>query len=257
MWNNKTISVVIPAYNEEDTVRQIIEEVYRAAPVDEVLVVDNNSTDGTVAEVRRTQARIIREPRKGYGFALRTGIEAASGDYIVLFDADGNFAAPDILKLLAYVDCFDFVKGTRSRPELVEDGTYSPWLSWGVIVANVTVAKIQQFLFRGPVMTDAGCTLRLVKSEVVKKILPFITVGGGHFQTDFTNLAMIAGTRMIEVPVRFTKRRGGYSKHGAFGGLATIAVRMVALSCKQRVLTWLGNYKELKGEIVAHRSTAG
>jgi glycosyltransferase involved in cell wall biosynthesis len=257
MWNGKKISVVIPAYNEESTIREIVEEVYGAAPVDEVIVVNNNSTDGTLAEARKTKATVVREERRGYGFALRKGVEEASGDYIVFFDADGNFAADDIMKLLSYTDCFDFVKGTRSRRELVEEGTYHPLLSWLVIIANVIVAKFQQSMFRGPVMTDAGCTLRLIKREVVRRIWPFITVGGAHFQTDITNLAMITQVRMVEVPVRFTKRRGGYSKHGAFAGLSKIAVRMIAHTIKQRILSWLGHYNPVhrRGEDAPHADT--
>jgi len=246
MWNGKTVSVVIPAYNEEATVREIVQEVFQLPSVDEVVVVNNNSTDGTADEVRRTRARLVFEQRPGYGHALRKGMESALGDYIVLFDADGNFAAPDIQKLLVYTDCFDLVKGTRSRRELVEQGTYPPVLLWLVIVSNILVSKFQQLLFRGPVLTDAGCTLRLIRSDTVRMLLPFVTVSGAHFLVDLTNLAMIAKVRIIEVPVRFTKRRGGSSKHGAFMGLAGIACRMVLHTIKQRLLKSLGRYNAIR-----------
>jgi len=256
MWNGKTVSVVIPTYNEEATVREIVDEVFLLAPADEVIVVNNNSTDRTAEEAAKTRATIVFESRQGYGFALRKGIESASGDYIVLFDADGNFAAADIQKLLAYTDCFDFVKGTRARPELAEEGVYSPFLLRLVILANVVVSKFQQFLFRQAVLTDAGCTLRLFKRDDVRKLLPYVTVGGGHFLIDLTNLAMIAGVRMIEVPVRFTKRRGGYSKHGAFSGLAKIAIRMTLHTAKQRILAWAGRYPAIQGGRHAHPEPA-
>jgi glycosyltransferase involved in cell wall biosynthesis len=244
MWNGKRISVVIPAYNEESTVREIVEEVFREAPVDEVIVVNNNSTDRTAEEAAKTSARIVFEERPGYGFALRRGLENAGGDFVVLFDADGNFVAADILKLLAYTDCFDFVKGTRSRRELVEDGIYSPLISWLVLASNVVVSQFQQLIFHGPILTDAGCTLRLIKREAVGKLLPLLTVGGGHFQADLTNLAMIKKIKMIEVPVRFTKRRGGYSKYGTFWGLAKVAIQMVSHTIKQRFLAFAGSYDE-------------
>jgi glycosyltransferase involved in cell wall biosynthesis len=246
MWNGKSVSVVVPAYNEEATVREIIEELFRETPADEVIVVDNNSTDRTAEEVGKTRARILTEERQGYGFALRKGLENATGNYVVLFDADGNFAAEDIRKLLEYTDHFDLVKGTRSRPELVEEGVYSPVLLWLVIVANVIVSKFQQFLFRRAVLTDAGCTLRLFKRDLVRNLLPFVTVGGAHFLVDVTNLAMIANAKIIEVPVRFTKRRGGYSKHGAFYGLAKIAVNMTLHTIKQRLFSWGGRYREMQ-----------
>jgi hypothetical protein len=130
----------------------------------------------------------------------------------------------------------------------VEEGVYSPFLSWLVIVANVFVSKFQQVLFRGPVLTDAGCTLRLLKRDDVRRLLPLVTVGGAHFLVDLMNLAMIAKIKIIEVPVRFTKRRGGYSKHGAFAGLAGIAVRMVQHSLQQRFLAWSGRYRAIQGQ---------
>lgn len=243
MWNGKTIAVIIPARNEQETIREIVGEVFREAPVDEVLVVNNNSTDNTAAEVASTKARLVFEARTGYGHALQRGLKEAEADYLVFFDADGNFPAKDILKLLAYAEEFEFVKGTRARPELTEEGVYAPWLSWLVIVANVWVAKFQQFLFRGPVLTDAGCSLRLLHRRVRDLLLPHVTVGGGHFLVDLTNLAMLAKVSMIEVPVRFTKRRGGVSKHGAFGGLAKIALRMVRHSLMQRFRGCCGYYR--------------
>lgn len=246
VWNHRTVSVVIPAHNEEETVREIVEEVCREAPVDEVIVVDNNSTDRTAEEVRKTGAVLVFEERKGYGFALRKGLERAQGDYLVLFDADGNFPAKDIRKLLAYAECFEFVKGTRARRELVEEGVYPPFLLWLVIVSNVALAKFQQVLFRSPALTDAGCTLRLIRRDVFQTIAPFLTVGGAHFLTDLTNLAMIAKVKMIEVPVHFTRRRGGQSKHGAFLGLAKIAIRMALHTIRQRILSWLGRYPDLQ-----------
>ena len=117
-----------------------------------------------------------------------------------------------------------------------------------MIIANVFVSKFQQVLFRGPVLTDAGCTLRLIKRDTVRMLLPFVTVGGAHFLVDLTNLAMVAKVRIIEVPVRFTKRRGGYSKHGAFRGLACIAQRMVLHTIRQRFFAWFGRYSAIQGE---------
>ena len=241
MWNNKTVSVVIPAHTEEETVRTIIEKVYGCVPVDEVLVVNNASTDRTGEEVKKTRAKLTFEGRKGYGFAVQKGFREAMGDLVVLFDADGNFPAKDILKLLAYADDFDLVKGTRSRRELIEKGVYPPFISWLVMTANIAVAKFQQFVFRGPALTD-NCSLRLIKKSALKKILPQISVGGPCFLTDMTDLAMLANLSIIEIPVRFTKRIGGRSKYSTFG-LMKVAVKMVLHIMKQRVLGWFGHYK--------------
>jgi glycosyltransferase involved in cell wall biosynthesis len=243
MWNKEKVSVVIPARNEEETVREIITEVFATGVVDEIIVVDNNSTDKTKDEILKTKARYVFETQKGYGNALRRGIKEATGDFIVFFDADGNFPAEDILKLLPYTDRFDFVKGTRARKELTEVGIYPPIVSWLGIVANFWVSKLQQLLFCGPAITDAGCTLRLHRTKQMRMIEPYFTVGTGHFLAEVTNLAMIARIKMLEVPVNFTKRRGGVSKHGSFWGLFKIMLRMIRISIAMRFKAWFGFYK--------------
>lgn len=242
MWNGKKISIVIPAYNEEEVIRHTVEEVYREIPADEVIVVNNNSKDRTAEEISKTKARAVFEKRQGYGFAVQKGFREASGDLVVLFDADGNFPTKDIFKLLAYAEDFDFVKGTRSRKELVQKGIFSPFISWVGIIANIIVAKMQQLLFWGPVLTDAGCSLRLIKKSALKTILPHFTVGGAYFLVDYTNLAILAKIKTIEIPVRFTKRRGGQSKYRTHD-LVKVALKMVWHTLKQRVQSWAGHYQ--------------
>src|SRR6202035_2669438 len=102
MWNGKRVSVVLMTYAERDSIRAVIEDFYASGLVDEVLVVDNNAQEGTVEEVRKTRARIVYEPRQGYGHATRRGLMEASGGLIVLAEPDGTFLAQDILKLLVY-----------------------------------------------------------------------------------------------------------------------------------------------------------
>src|SRR3982750_4878943 len=107
MWNSKTISIVLPAYNEEQYIRPAVEDFF----VDGV--VDNNSRGRTVDEAMATRARVVREPAQGYGHALRRGLREATGDLVIMAEPDGTFVARDILKLLAYAEDFDMVCGTR------------------------------------------------------------------------------------------------------------------------------------------------
>src|SRR5205823_5556502 len=158
VWQGHRVSVVFPAFNEEGGIAEAVTDFGAVEAVDEVLVVDNNSHDGTSARARSAGARVVEEARQGYGHALRRGLADAQGEYVVLAEPDGTFMAKDVLKLLAYADDFDLVLGTRTTRELIWHGANMGWqLRWG----NWLVAKFLQVLFGGPSLSDCGCTLRL------------------------------------------------------------------------------------------------
>lgn len=119
MWNDKSVSVVFPCYNEEEGTGRAIEDFFAAGYVDEIVVVDNNSRDRSAEIVRATKARLVTETNQGYGVALRRGLQEASGDLIILAEPDGTFMGKDALKLLAYADDFEMVCGTRTTRELI------------------------------------------------------------------------------------------------------------------------------------------
>ena len=178
VWQGHRVSVVFPAYNEEAGIAQAVSDFGELEAVDEVVVVDNNSRDTTVCRAEDAGARVVREPRKGYGNALRRGLAEAGGEYVVLAEPDGTFMGKDVLKLLAYADDFDLVLGTRTTRELIWHGANMGWqLRWG----NWVVAKLLQVLFGGPSLSDCGCTLRLVRRSAADRLLPRFTVGGSHF----------------------------------------------------------------------------
>ncbi|NYJ76237.1 glycosyltransferase family 2 protein [Allobranchiibius huperziae] len=108
-----TITVVVPAKNEADNLRAVLPTL---PPVHEVILVDGNSTDGTVEVARQVMPdiKIVKQTRKGKGNALACGFKAATGDIIVMFDADGS---ADAREIPAYVDALingaDFAKGSR------------------------------------------------------------------------------------------------------------------------------------------------
>ncbi|HET6500234.1 MAG TPA: glycosyltransferase family 2 protein [Amycolatopsis sp.] len=110
------VSVVIPARNEAPNLREVLPEL---PPVDEVLVVDGHSADDTAAVARATLpgVRVIQQTRRGKGNALACGFLAASGDVIVMFDADGSADPAEIAGFVgALVGGADFAKGTRFAP---------------------------------------------------------------------------------------------------------------------------------------------
>jgi glycosyltransferase involved in cell wall biosynthesis len=113
MYRDLKLSVVIPCYNEEDGVRHVI----RALPksVDEIVVVDNNSTDRTAEVAAALGARVVPEKRKGYGAAYKAGLPAATGDITVTMDGDGSYPAEQIEEVVAYLldNGLDFVSASR------------------------------------------------------------------------------------------------------------------------------------------------
>ena len=108
-----TVSVVVPAKNEAANLREVLP---RLPAVHEVILVDGNSVDDTISAARETMpdVRVVRQTRKGKGNALACGFLAATGDIIVMFDADGS-ADPDEIPLFvqALIDGADFAKGSR------------------------------------------------------------------------------------------------------------------------------------------------
>lgn len=233
MWNGKSVSVVLPAFNEEPHVRQSVEEFFASGVVDEVLVVDNNSTDRTASEARAARARVVQERTQGYGAALQRGLREASGDLVVLSEPDGTFLANDILKLLAYCEEFDLVLGTRTTKEMIWRGAN---MRWHMRTANALVAKFMELLHNTPSLSDCGCTMRLIRREALQKILPHLTVTGSHFLPEMVILARKFNLRMVEIPVNYRARKGVSKITGSFRKAASTALRMIGLILRYRFL---------------------
>lgn len=227
------VSVVFPAYNEEAGIAQAVADFGSIEAVDEVLVIDNNSRDATARRAANAGARVIGEPRQGYGNALRRGLAEAQGEYVVLAEPDGTFMGKDVLKLLAYADDFDLVLGTRTTRELIWHGANMGWqLRWG----NWVVAKLLQVLFGGPSLSDCGCTLRLLRRTASDKLLPRFTVGGSHFLPEMVCLALLEGLRLVEVPVNYRDRVGQSKITGSLSTAVRVGGHMLAVIVRYRVI---------------------
>jgi glycosyltransferase involved in cell wall biosynthesis len=232
LHGSKTVSIVFPAYNEAQYIRSAVQEFLIPDVVDEVVVVDNNSRDGTAEEARQTRARVVSETRQGYGYALQRGLREASGDIVIMAEPDGTFLGRDVLKLLAYADDFDMVCGTRTTRELVWDQAN---MGWFLRIGNWTVAKLIQFLYGGPSLSDCGCTLRLTHRAALERIRDDLTVGGSHFLPEMVILALKRRLRIIEVPVNYRGRVGESKITGNFKGTLRTGLRMIALILRYRL----------------------
>jgi glycosyltransferase involved in cell wall biosynthesis len=232
MYGTKTVSVVFPAYNEEQYIRAAVEDFFLSGVVDEIVVVDNNSRDRTYDEAARTKARVVKETAQGYGHALRRGLREATGDIVIMAEPDGTFVGRDVLKLLAYSDDFDMVCGTRTTRELIWEQAN---MGWFLRVGNWAVAKSIQLLYDGPSLTDCGCTLRLTHRAPLQRIIGDLTVGGSHFLPEMVIRGLRRGLTIIEVPINYRGRVGESKITGNLKGTLRTGFNMIALVLRCRV----------------------
>jgi NDP-sugar pyrophosphorylase family protein len=211
-FDRQRVSVVIPAYNEAASIAGVVRDFVPL--VHEVLVMDNQSADGT-AELARTAGAVVHSrPLAGYGDALRQAMDAASGDILVLVEADGTFRAKDLGKLLEYLKDADMVVGTRTTRQMIEQGAnMDGLLRWG----NVVVGKLIEALWWNmePRFTDVGCTYRAIWRDAYQRIRPHLTRVDAAFSPEMMIEMLRVEGRIIEVPVSYYRRRGGESKHSS------------------------------------------
>ena len=117
MTNKPDITIIIPAYNEEEGIADVITRLKELSGNYEILVVDDCSADDTYKLAQETSVKVIRHPyNKGYGVALKTGIRNATTDIVLFMDADGQHPPGDIKKLLQYIgEEYDMVVGARTK----------------------------------------------------------------------------------------------------------------------------------------------
>ena len=213
-FNNFKKSLIIPSYNEESSITFVLDNFKDV--VDEIIVADGGSSDGTVEKIKNfnhPKIKLIQKNFLGYGDALRNGINSASGDIIILVEADATFRSRDILKMYEYIKDCDMVLGTRTTRELIAQGAnMNSKLRFG----NLILAKIIEVLWwnhNRTRITDVGCTFRLFwKSEYDSIKNNFIGIGP-EFSPEMMIEFIRNKKRIIEIPVSYYKRIGGTSKH--------------------------------------------
>jgi glycosyltransferase involved in cell wall biosynthesis len=146
-----SVAVIIPALNEEGAVGQVVAQVPQP-PVDEIIVVDNASIDGTAAEAAQAGAHVISEERRGYGQACYAGAREAKSEILVFLDADGTFDPAEIRELIKPIqkEGANLVLGSR---ELGEGGKEAvlPHQRFG----NLLAVRLLRWLY-GQRFTDLG-----------------------------------------------------------------------------------------------------
>ncbi|MBI4721144.1 MAG: glycosyltransferase family 2 protein [Chitinivibrionia bacterium] len=157
------ISVVIPCYNEEAGIQQVIRSL--PACVDEVVVVDNNSTDRTSEIARANGAAVVFEKRKGYGAAYKAGLPAATGDITVTMDGDLTYPAEQIEELVGYLVDRDIDFLSTSRFPLKNRKS----MNFTNKIGNM-VLTLAMFVFYGKHVKDSQSGMWVFRTSILPKL---------------------------------------------------------------------------------------
>jgi glycosyltransferase involved in cell wall biosynthesis len=200
------VSVVIPALNEEEPIGDVVRAISRAV-VGEILVVDNGSTDATAERARAAGARVVCEPRRGYGRACQAGIAAIAPDceIIAFLDGDGS-DCPELLPLLIAPIAAgkqDFVIGSRIRGKR-EPGS----MNLPQVIAGRLAGLLLRLLYR--VRYSDMCPFRAIRRDALQRLGMAEETYGWNLEMQMR--AAKAGLRILELPVDHRNRRGGRSK---------------------------------------------
>ena len=226
MWRGQSVAVILPTYNEKDSIRASTLDFFATGLADEVIVVNNNAAPGTSHELAGSGAREVFETKQGYGHALLCGIDHSRADLVVLAEPDGTFSGHDLLKFLAYSDDVPVVFGTRTTREFIWTGAnMGRFLRWG----NWAVAKMTEVLFGTSILTDMGCTYRLFRRAALERIRPHLKIGGSHFGPQLLMEVIAHRIPFVEIPVNYRSRVGISSVTGDLWKAGWLGLRMIAL----------------------------
>ena len=197
------LSVVIPTMNEEASIARVLDEVRTAlAGWDhEVLVVDTASRDRTREIAAKLGARVVDEPRRGYGRAYKTGFAAAKGEIVATLDADLTYPAdriPEFARLVASGEA-DFVNGDRLSG--MAEGTMTGMHRVGNAILNATF----RVLFRHPIR-DSQSGMWVFRRQILESLR--VDSGGMAFSEELKLEAIRRGFKFREVPIAYRERVG-------------------------------------------------
>ena len=197
------ISVIIPAFNEEKSVKSQVEAVRKILDVSEInheiIVVDDGSQDRTAAEAMTGQARVLQHTEnRGYGAAIKTGIRAAKNDIIVITDADGTYPANQIPALVAQLENADMVVGARIGEDVNIPLIRRP-AKWVLRRLAARIADQQ--------IPDLNSGLRAFRRPCIQQYFPILS-NRFSFTTTSTLSLLADGYRVIYHPINYYRRIG-------------------------------------------------
>jgi glycosyltransferase involved in cell wall biosynthesis len=208
---NLDISVVIPCLNEESAIAEVVawawEGIARSGRTGEVIVVDNGSTDRSAEVALEGGARVVDEPRPGYGSAYLRGLAEARGRYVFMADGDGTYDLRSLTPFLEQLDAGkEFVLGSRFKGRIHEGAM--PWKHrW---IGNPVLTWILNVFF-GVHVSDAHCGLRAVRRSTLAKLDLHAT--GMEFASEMILKAAKRDIAVGEVPIDYYPRTGESKLH--------------------------------------------
>jgi glycosyltransferase involved in cell wall biosynthesis len=193
-----SVTVIIPAFNESGSIESVVAALRSTAPWREIIVVDDGSSDATGERARAAGARVVTHPyNKGNGASVKSGIRAASGEYILIMDGDGQHAATDALRLIGFLGEYDLVVGARSP---------NGQASTARRIGNNTLNWLATYL-TGRVIPDLTSGMRAARSSCLREFLHLLPNGFSTPTT--TTLACVkAGYSVRFEPIQTTTRVG-------------------------------------------------
>jgi glycosyltransferase involved in cell wall biosynthesis len=195
------VSVIIPAYNEAETIRDVIIQVKEIDPEFEIIVVNDGSKDQTGELAREAGAIVYSHPyNMGNGASIKSGIRIASGDILVFMDGDGQHDPNDIAKMLQYFPEYDMVVGARSKTSQVSifRGLGNRMLNW--LAGYVAKFRVQ----------DLISGFRAVKAEIAQSLL-YLLPNTYSYPTTMTLGVLRNGKSLKYLPIEAQKRKKGKS----------------------------------------------
>jgi glycosyltransferase involved in cell wall biosynthesis len=209
--NGITVSVVIPCLNEEAGVAGVVRDAWAGIAASrrrgEVIVVDNGSTDRSVELAEEAGARVVQEPRRGYGSAYLRGLAEAQGKYVVMADADGTYPVDDLPAFVELLEAGnDLVLGSRFKGQIHRGAM--PWAHrW---IGNPVLTFILNVFF-GVRVSDAHCGMRAIRRSAVPRLE--LQATGMEFASEMILKASKRNLRVGEIPIEYQPRIGESKLH--------------------------------------------
>ncbi len=192
------VTIVLPAFNEEQSIGATISRIRELHPDFEILVVDDGSSDNTASEAEKAGARVYAHPYNiGNGAAVKSGLRHARGTWVIMMDADGQHAPEDIARLLEFREQYDMVVGARTRQSDTSlhrdlaNAVYNGFASY------VTSFKVE----------DLTSGFRLVRAETARRFL-YLLPNTFSYPSTITLAYLRSGRNIKYVPIEARARQG-------------------------------------------------
>ncbi|MBW2602835.1 MAG: glycosyltransferase family 2 protein [Deltaproteobacteria bacterium] len=199
-------SVIIPCYNESQTIGRLVNNISNLYPDFEIIVIDDGSTDDTAVIAEEAGATVYSHPYNiGNGAAIKSGIRRASGDILVFMDADLQHNPEDIETMLSYLPDYDMVVGARSKKDQA---------SLGRALGNKLYNWLSSYVAKFNVQ-DLTSGFRAIKSDIAKQFL-YLLPNTYSYPTTLTLGVLRTGRALKYIPIKVRVRKAGKSNINIF-----------------------------------------